>query len=160
MASLSYDRPDGGWVEAGPFRAHLRHLMAAGGLSAQEAGLVTGLSVRAVQHILHGRRGRLQRRICPDTARRLLRVGIADVRSLRWCLTPAGPARTAYQELLAADWTRGQIAAAVRAPLTELDALPHAGHCSRLLAIRLRSLVETLPSVAYTEPGQDLARAA
>lgn len=160
MASLSYDRPDGGWVEAGPFRAHLRHLMAAGGLNAHEAGLVTGLSVRAVQHILHGRRGRLQRRISPDTARQLLRVGTTDVRSLRWCLTPAEPARTAYRELVAADWTRGQIAAAVRTPLAELDALPRAGHCSRLLAVRLRSLAETLPSVASAEPTQDLAPAA
>ena len=150
---------EGDWVEAGPFRAHLQQLMTTGGLTAREAATLTGLSARAVQHILTGRHGRSQRRICPDTARRLLQVGVGDASGLRWCLTPNAPARSAYQQLLAAGWTRGHIAAAVRAPVGELDALPGTRHCTRLLAVRLLSLAEA-PTRPPLDDETDLARAA
>jgi hypothetical protein len=84
-------RPDPRWVDAGPFRAHLKHLMSVGSLSVPEVAAVLGVSTRAVRHLLEGRSGRLPRRISPQTARRLLLVRAADVRGLRWCITPAGP---------------------------------------------------------------------
>ncbi len=151
---------DGSWVEAAPFRAHLRQLIWVGALTTDEAATMTGLSVRGVRHLLHGRHGRAQRRISPVTARRLLRISVDDVGSLRWCLTPAQPARTAYRDLIAAGQTRGQIATDARVAITELDALSGVGHCSRLLALRLRALVRALPVTFGAEPEHTLDRAA
>lgn len=132
---------EGDWVEAGPFRAHLRHLMAVGALDEHEVATVAGLSARAVGHILHGRAGRVQRRISPDTARRLLGVRTEDMAGLRWCLTPAGPARTAYRRLRASGWDETAVAARVRVPVAELTALADDPRCSRLLTVRLVSLL-------------------
>jgi hypothetical protein len=134
----------GDWVEAGPFRAHLRHLMVVGGLDEQEAATVTGLPVRAVQHILHGRGGRAQRRISPDTAHRLLRVGTAEVVALRWCLAPAVAAQTAYGQLRAAGWSALQVATAVQVPVKEVEALTGTDRCPRLLVVRLVSQARRL----------------
>ena len=134
----------GDWVEAGPFRAHLRHLMAVGGLDEQEAATVTGLPVRSVQHILHGRGGRPQRRISPHTAHRLLRVGTTEIVALRWCLAPAAPAQTAYEQLRAAGWSTLEVATAVQVPVQEVEALTGADRCPRLLVVRLVSQARRL----------------
>lgn len=135
----------GDWVEAGPFRAHLRHLMAVGGLSADEVAAVAGLPPRNVHHLLNGRSGRWQRRISPGTAARLLEVSTSDVASLRWCLTPVEPAREACAQLRAAGWVDEEVAARARLSLAELAALGHEARCSRLLTVRLVSLARGLP---------------
>ena len=150
----------GSWVEAGPFRAHLRHLMAVGGLDEQEAATVTGLPVRAVQHILHGRDGRAQRRISPDTAYRLLRVGTAEIAALRWCLAPAVAAQTAYAQLRAAGWSALQVATAARVPVEEIEALAGAERCPRLLVVRLVSQARRLPGAEDDRSLDELHRAA
>jgi hypothetical protein len=145
--------PDPGWVDAAPFRAHLKHLMSVGPLSVPEVAVVLGLSTRAVRHLLEGRSGRLPRRISPQTARRLLLVRAADVRGLRWCLTPAGAARTSLRRLQASGWSAAEVAAAVGFGLDELGSLGRHPHCNRLLAVRLVGLARVLPS---TVDDQDL----
>jgi hypothetical protein len=145
--------PDPRWVDAGPFRAHLKHLMSVGSLSVPEVAVVLGLSTPAVRHLLQGRSGRLQRRISPHTARRLLLVRAADVRGLRWCLTPAGAARTSLRRLHTSGWPALEVAAAVGFGLDELGSLEHHTHCNRLLAVRLVGLARELPS---TRDDQDL----
>ena len=150
----------GDWVEAGPFRAHLRHLMAVGGLDEQEAATVTGLPARAVRHILHGRHGRPQRRISPDTARRLLRVSTTDVVALQWCLAPAQTARTAYEQLRAAGWSLLEVAGAARLPADQVRAMVEAEHCPRLLVVRLLSQARRLPGAEDDGDVDDLGRAA
>lgn len=147
----------GDWVEAGPFRAHLRHLVAVGGLSADEAATVVGLPPRIVQHLLHGRSGRWQRRISPGTASRLLEVSTSDVASLRWRLTPAEPAREACARLRAVGWTDEEVATRARLPLAEVTALSHAARCSRLLTVRLVSLARGLPDAWWQEDEFDYA---
>lgn len=143
--------PDGAWVDAGPFRAHLRHLMGVGSLDAAEMAVVLGLSTPAVRHLLEGRRGRATRRISPQTARRLLLVRPADVRGLRWCLTPADPALTSLRRLRADGWSADEVASAVGFGLDELTALGSASHCNRLLAVRLVGLARRLPTTLDDE---------
>lgn len=152
--ALVLGEPDPRWVDAGPFRAHLKHLMSVGSLSVAEVAVVLGLSTPAVTHLLEGRRGRLQRRISPHTARRLLLVRAADVRGLRWCLTPAAAACTSLRRLHASGWSTLEVAAAVGFGLDELGSLGHQTHCNRLLAVRLVGLARVLPS---TRDDQDLA---
>jgi hypothetical protein len=148
-----FDEQDPTWVDAGPFRAHLRHLMAVGRLDAAEAAVVVGLSTRAVRHLLDGRAGRPPRRISPHTARRLLAVRTDDVRGLRWCVTPAAAARTALGRLLASGWSAGDVADAVGVGLAELEALAYLPRCNRMLAVRLVGLARALPT---TLDDQDL----
>ena len=153
-------RADGGWVDAAPFRAHLKHLMAVGRLEAAEVAVVLGLSTRAVQHLLEGRSGRVVRRISPQTARRLLVVRADDVRGLRWCLTPATAARASWQRLRASGWSAEEVASRVGFGLDELRALGHGTHCNRLLAVRLVGLARVLPGTLDDQDLVGLAPAA
>ena len=74
------------WVDAAPFRAQLRYLMASASLtSAEEAAAAAGISARLADRLLHGRNGRALRRVSPETGRRLLRLSVE---------TSGGAART------------------------------------------------------------------
>lgn len=64
----------GSWVEAAPFRAHLRHLMEASGQPWQVVAKVARISLPDAHRLLHGRHGRPVRRISPQTASRLFWV--------------------------------------------------------------------------------------
>lgn len=151
---LSLERSDPAWVDAPPFRAHLRHLMSVGSLSATEVAVVLGLSTRAVTALLEGRAGRPARRISPRTARLLLLVSATEVRGLRWCLTPAAAARLALARLLASGWSAADVAAATGFEVPDLDGLATTTRCNRLLAVRLLGLARGLP---HTLDDEDLA---
>ncbi len=151
---------DASWVEAAPFRAHLRHLMSVGRLDAVEVAVVLGLSTRAVRHLLEGRAGRVARRISPRTARQLLLVHPEDVRGLRWCVTPAAAARTASRRLLARGWSPDALATAAGVGLDELRALETGSHCNRLMAVRLLGLARALPGTVDDQDLVPLAAAA
>lgn len=142
---LTWDQPDQAWVDAGPFRAHLRHLMSVGSLDLVEVAVVVGLPTRAVRHLLEGRAGRPPRRISPHTARCLLRVRPDDVRELRSCLAPTRTARASLGRLRASGWSDGEVTAAVGFAVEELGAVEHRAHCNRLLAVRLVGLSRRLP---------------
>ena len=71
------------WVDAAPFRAHLRYLMASASLSAGEVAAAAGISARLAERLLHGRNGRALRRISPETGRRLIRVSVERIRKRR-----------------------------------------------------------------------------
>ena len=157
---LTTDAPDPTWVDARPFRAHLRHLMSVGSLDATEAAVVLGLSTSAVRHLLEGRSGRAQRRISPQTARRLLLVRAADGRALRWSLTPSATARAALRRLVAEGWSAEEVAAAVGFGLHELAGLESSSRCSRLLAVRVVGLARRLPGTVDDEDLDPLRSAA
>jgi hypothetical protein len=138
------------WVDAGPFRAHLRYLMASGSLSVDDVAAVVGISARMADRLLHGRNGRPLRRISPDTARRLIQVSDQQVQALRRIMVPAAPARLQLKRLHRAGW--GNLAIAERlglaAPeLVELAA--GASACSLLLTVRLTAAARAEDSLRY-----------
>ena len=71
------------WVDAAPFRAQLRYLMASISLSAEEVAAAVGISARLAQHLLHGRNGRALRRVSHETGRRLLLLSVDQIRPRR-----------------------------------------------------------------------------
>jgi hypothetical protein len=150
-ALLTTPTPDPAWVDAAPFRAHVRHLMTAGRLDLDEVAVVLGLPTRTVRHLLHGRAGRPVRRISPWTARRLLLVRAAHVRHLRSTLTPADGARRALDRLAAGGWSTGDVAAARGLDVGDLDGLADATRCSRLVAVRVVALARRLPGTVDDE---------
>jgi hypothetical protein len=89
------------WVDAAPFRAHLRHVMAVGDLSIEVVAALTGINPRAAAHLLDGRAGRPVRRISADVGRRLLQLTSFDARTVRWRLVPARMTRARLRELVA-----------------------------------------------------------
>jgi len=73
----------GFWVEAAPFRALLRHLMAVGAMTSDEIAASAGIPARLADRLLNGRNGRPLLRICPVTAARLLLVSEWSLRAAR-----------------------------------------------------------------------------
>lgn len=136
------------WVEAGPFRAHLRHLMDVGGLTAIEVAVLAGVPPRMATSLEHGRAGRPVRRISPEHARALLQVRGTDIRGLRSRQLPAAESRLRLRRLLAVrgaelDPLAEQLGVTIQS-LREL-ADEATGWCSALLALRLLTLTRTRP---------------
>ena len=126
------------WVDAGPFRAQLRYLMASGALSVEDVAAVAGISARLADRLLHGRDGRPLRRISPDTARRLIQISDQQVQALRRIMVPAAPARMQLHRLHRAGLADLAIAERVRTAVPELVELTAgADTCSLLLTVRL-----------------------
>lgn len=138
------------WVDAGPFRAQLRYLMASGSLSVDDVAAVAGISARLADRLLHGRNGRPVRRISPETARRLIQVSDQHVQALRRIMVPAAPARVQLGRLHRAGWEDSAIAERVRVAAPELVQLASgADTCSLLLTVRLTAAARAEDSVRY-----------
>src|SRR6185312_10533844 len=128
----------GTWVDARPFRAQLRYLMASGSLTVDDVAAVAGISPRLADRLLHGRDGRPLRRISPDTARRLIQISDQHVRALRRIQVPAAPARLQLRRLQRAGWEDPVTADRVRVTAPELAELAAGAEtCSLLLTVRL-----------------------
>ena len=126
------------WVDARPFRAQLRYLMASGSLSVDDVAAVAGISARLAYHLLHGRDGRPLRRISPDTARRLIQISHQQIQALRRIMVPAASARLQLRRLHGAGLENLAIAELVRVAVPELLELASgADTCSLLLTVRL-----------------------
>ena len=142
------------WVEAGPFRAHLRHVMAVGDLSATDVATLAGVSPRMATSLLHGRGGRPVRRISPDIARSLLRITAADARAVRTRQVPAEESRLRLRRLLVREQDAAGLAEQLGVTTEAVSALAvgTGGWCSALLALRLLALARTATSGELTVP--------
>ncbi|GAA1852671.1 hypothetical protein ACFFOM_16055 [Microlunatus capsulatus] len=150
------------WVEAGPFRAHLRHLMDVGGLSTTEVAVLAGVPPRMATSLLGGRAGRPVRRISAENARALIRVGAADVRSLRTRQVPATESRARLRRLLARHGGPAALAEELGVAASALAELarPGTAWCSALLALRLLTASRTTLAGAVEAPPELLRTAA
>lgn len=127
-----------GWVDATPFRAHVRFLMAVGAISSDDLATLAEISGRALDHLLHGRSGRVVRRISTEMARRLITITADDVRGLPWRLEPTERARAQLAHLRRTGRTDTEIAVLAGVSTTALADLDGpAGHCTQLTTLRL-----------------------
>jgi hypothetical protein len=151
MAVLGeHERPGDHWVDAGPFRAQLRYLMASGSLSVDDVAAIAGISSRLADRLLHGRNGRPLRRISSDTARRLIQVSDQHVQALRRIMVPAAQASLHLHRLYRAGWENLAIAQRVRVAAPELVELAAgADTCSLLLTVRLAAAARAAESLHY-----------
>lgn len=139
------------WVDAAPFRAQLRHLMGASGLSSAEVAVLAGISPGLAHRLLHGRGGRALRRVNPETARKLLRVTPGDARAIKRRLVPAELCRQHLRRLQAADWGRADLALLLGVTPDELAGLLDGRRefCRQYVALRaaveVSLLVTALP---------------
>jgi hypothetical protein len=138
------------WVDARPFRARLRFLMASGSLTVDDVAAVAGISARLADRLLHGRDGRPLRRISPDTARRLIQISDQQVQALRRIIVPAAPARLQLRRLHRAGLEEPAIAERVRVAVPQLVELASGAEtCSLLLTVRLTAAARAADSWRY-----------
>ena len=138
------------WVDARPFRAQLRFLMASGSLTVDDVAAVAGISARLADRLLHGRDGRPLRRISPDTARRLIQISDQQVQALRRIVVPAAPARLQLRRLHRAGLEEPAIAERVRVAVPQLVELASGAEtCSLLLTVRLTAAARAEDSWHY-----------
>lgn len=140
----SYDsEQEAVWVDATPFRAHVDQLLATG-LTEPVLARLTGLSVRAVEHLAHGRRGRPVRRICGDTARRLLRITTLEARALRLRPVPVRASRYRLRAMAEAGRTDRQLAEQVGLGIRDVQQVLGRGSatCSQLTALKIAATYE------------------
>jgi hypothetical protein len=138
------------WVDAAPFRAQLRYLMASGSLTVGDVAAVAGISARLADRLLHGRDGRPVRRISPETARRLIQISDQQVQALRRIMVPAAPARVQLRRLRRAGLEDVAIAEQLCVAVPELVELASgADTCSLLLTVRLTAAARAEDSWRY-----------
>lgn len=148
MAVVKQGDVEHGWVDAAPFRAHLRYLMSSGSLSAEDVATIAGISPRLAERLLNGHGGRVLRRISPETGRQLMRVTGPDARSVAAVRIPARGARLRLHRLLRAGWTVAGLAEHLRASTVALtDLAAGSPECPLLLAIRLTALSREMPDL-------------
>lgn len=137
---------DSPWVDAAPFRAHVRHLMAETGVAWRTIAVLADVPAPSVEHLLRGRRGRPVLRLHPSIAGRLFHLTrdvVADASARR---LHAGRTQTLLQFLVGRGWTIRDIARRSRLPEPELAAIM-AGRqtlCSQLLAATVKSAAQAL----------------
>lgn len=116
MAHATRHRPATCWVEAAPFRAHVRHLCATTGLPWPVLAMRAGVSLALVDHLLHGREGRTPRRITRTCAARLLAVTQAGVSALAVEGVHADAATRLAGVLQRRGWSAAEVADAADVP--------------------------------------------
>ena len=143
------------WVDAAPFRAHLRHLMAVSGLPFPCVALLAGISPGFAHRLLHGRRGRPLRRISPDTARKLLRVTAAEARAVPGRTVPAHATTLHLRRLVDLGWSLAGLADVLGMPLVDVAALAAgtAPTCTQLVALRAAAEVSLVQTPLRTDDG-------
>lgn len=151
---FSYDADqEGTWVEATPFRAHLRHLLAAG-LSEPVIARMAGISSVAVVRLAHGREGRPVRRVPSDTGRRLLRITTTEARAVRIRPVPVHPTRQRLREMVTAGSTVEHLADDLSVSIRDLESAIGRGSatCSQLVALKVAAAYEQWGRAAASNP--------
>jgi hypothetical protein len=126
------------WVDATPFRAHVGQLLATG-LTEPVIARLTGLSVRAVEHLAHGRAGRPVRRICGDSARRLLRITTLEAKAVRYRPVPVRASRYRLRAMAESGWTEDRLADDIGICIRDVQQVLGRGTatCSQLTALKI-----------------------
>lgn len=122
------------WVDAAPFRAHVRHAVSVADVPWQVLAVVSGVPLPAVRSLLFGRSGRPLPRIEPRLATRLLRVSGTHLQALSTLRVGAHDTSELLRDALVAGVEPLRLARWCRLTPTELALLVdgEATACSRL----------------------------
>lgn len=146
VASTPTPTPASDWVQAAPFRAHVRHVCEASGHPWPVVAMRAGVSLALTDHLLHGRSGRPLRRIARDSAARLLSVTPEVAARVASESVPAEVSQRLAAVLAARSLTPDEVADAAGLERTAVRALHHRppAYVPRLTELRLRALVAAL----------------
>ena len=139
------DCPD--WVDAEPFRAHVRDLICETGLSWRLVAAHAGVAPRAVRSLLHGRRGYTLHRLHVSIARALTTISIESIAADQHLVTDATATRQLIADLRTAGHGPNLTHHLPSSDLAQLDD-PQAWRCSRATAARVTACYDLLTTVA------------
>jgi hypothetical protein len=150
------------WVDAAPFRTHLRHLISSSGLSGREIATLMGLPPGAVRSLLLGRCGRPVRRMSRDIAGLLLNLTPGILARAAVEQLPPHEARRRVRSLMKRGWRVEELASYLRLPVAEVEELARgkATSCRALVLVRLHIAPTNGPSQRDAEAQPQLTRAA
>lgn len=134
------------WVDAAPFRAHIRQLIELTDLPWRALAVVAGVNSELVEHLLFGRDGRPVRRLHPASARALLRLHATDLGALSASRVRAAITTRQVRWLLSHGTSAAALAAFVQVPVGVIDALSRGEHrtCTRLTAVLVAAAADAL----------------
>ena len=141
------DCPD--WVDAEPFRAHVRDLICETGLSWRLVAAHAGVSPRAVRSLLHGRRGYTLHRLHVSIARALTTTSIESIAADQHLVTDATATRQLIADLRTAGHGPNLTHHLPSSDLAQLDD-PQAWRCSRATAARVTACYDLLTTSPRT----------
>jgi hypothetical protein len=131
------------WVDAEPFRAHVRDLICETGLSWRLVAAHAGVAPRAVRSLLHGRRGYTLHRLHVSIARALTTTSIESIAADQHLVTDATTTRQLIADLRAAGHGPNLTHHLQPGDLAQLDD-PQAWRCSRGTAARVTACYDLL----------------
>lgn len=135
-----------GWLDSAPFRAHVLHLMSTSGLTMHELAALTQVSAGVIRRLLHGRAGRVSRRIDALSARRLFAVTPLEASLVRSQQVAAGRARARLLILMDLGRTPASLARLTGLAVADVTRLA-AGRlttCAQLVELRLSAALAEL----------------
>lgn len=149
----------GSWVDAAPFRAHVRQLIETCGITWRTVAMLAEVPSAAVARLLRGRRGRPVPRLHPLIAERLFHLTGDAVAEASLRPAYAGRTRALLQRLTERGWTPAQVSERTGLPGWEVDGIA-AGervYCSRLTEATIKAAAQALWSVPAPAAGRPLA---
>lgn len=151
-------RPE--WVEAAPFRAHVRFLMAEADVPGEVVAALAEVRPRVVRRLLTGAGERPMRRLNPVVASQLYALTPGLLRQSQIAEVPAAPVGVALQRLLGCGWSLDSLACLLRTEVSTVTDLLH-GHlrvCPKLLAVRAAAV--PVPTTARRASATPMVHAA
>ena len=136
VVDLSVLAASSAWIDAAPFRAHLRRLLFDSTEHWRVVALACGVAPATVRHLLTGRDGSPARRLRAKDAVLLLTTDRARLRFLRDTPVPAADSVRRIAALRALGRTPAWIAAQLRLQPAELVRLSDSSWCSALVELR------------------------
>lgn len=136
----------GPWVEAAPFRAHVRHLIGETGVAWRTLAVLADVPPQSVDHLLRGRNGRAVPRLHPLIAERLFHLTRTAVLDAAERQVHAGRTQALLDCLVERGWTISEIARRAQLEENGLTSLA-AGQepaCSQLTAATVKAAAQAL----------------
>lgn len=136
----------GPWVDAAPFRAHVRHLVAVTGVAWRTIAVLADVPSQSVDHLLRGRQGRPVPRLHPLIAERLFHLTREAVADAAVRPVHAGRTQLLLRCLTARGWQLPEVARRTQVPEEELDAIAAgtARSCTQLAAATVKAAAQAL----------------
>jgi hypothetical protein len=150
----------GPWVDAAPFRAHVRHLMAETGVAWRTIAVLADVPSQSVDHLLRGRNGRPVPRLHPLIAERLFHLTRAAVADSAHRQIHAARTQRLLQYLAARGWVVRDLSRRTRIPEGQLADLVagRSAACSQLVAATVKAAAQALwdlrPATGPVQPSQ------
>lgn len=154
---MSKHCPD--WVDAEPFRAHVRDLICETGLSWRLIAAHAGVAPRAIQSLLHGRRGYTLHRLHVSIGRALAATTVDSIAADLHLATDITESRQLLAALRAANHSTVLTHHLQPDDLAQLDD-PQIWCCSRATAARVAACYDILTTTQRHSGPPDTGRAA